>query len=270
MLRFKSEFLDRMFMYPHDATYIRGLADNLHLPLSKLESLSSVVGGQEIADVLAMSAEKDFGSYFSHIPQKEKVSDFLRILKQVKMKKDPDSLFQKKTFFLIAEDLTVHQQILKAVAEDAKKYASVRFVLALPLKASFIDYSYMKEPVFFDVLYCAVNPFDKLLIDFPKETAFPIRDLVDLKNQAEFGFLVVQHPQTIAISDFLTDDYKWHHTNFGQSAMISLLEMFKNIGVRGWETYPNTKPSNEEEKQWYQMFISFADHYGMLKLGDIS
>lgn len=179
------EFYNRLFMYPSDYHYLRAIAEAIDLEDKQLWRLYSLMGAQELANTLPLAKYQNFRydennsdefrfnlhTHSSYSDGSLEVADWLE--KARCLADERSEINDKLPAFTVA--LTDHdcvdgaKKIVKILVAQPEKYRNLRVVLGAELGAVWKDESVQKIPFEYELIWFALNPFDKKIGDFLDE-----------------------------------------------------------------------------------------------------
>lgn len=181
----EEEFYNRLFMYPSDYHYLKAIIKAIDLDEKELWRLYSLMGAQELANTLPLANYKNF-RYDENMPQEFRFnlhthstySDGSLSVREWldnanKIADERVKIKDNLPAFTIA--LTDHdcidgtKEIVKILVSQPEKYRNLRVVLGAELGAVWKDESVQRIPFEYELIWFALNPFDKKISDFLTE-----------------------------------------------------------------------------------------------------
>lgn len=194
----KSIFAARLKDYPLDAAYITALAKGLGLKKSEEWKLFSVMGAEELSNILQVAKPADFQkkkvfydkdlrlNLHSHTEASDGEVSIETYLDNAVRYADLNASHQSDyndnlPFFTIA--LTDHDTVanclaaLKLLVADTWKYRNLRLVIGVELSTVYRNKKMLVQPLTFELLWYGLNPFAQPVINL-------LSDLQSLRMKA--------------------------------------------------------------------------------------
>lgn len=196
----KKEADEKFSLYPNDTEYIKTIAQEINLPENEIYKLKSIIGQQQIEDILNNAQRQNFnpGDIIKHAEQytetdlkKLAQSGFCLNLHTHTLHSDGKMSVQSlldqaaqyadivkaqvggssaKPSFVIA--ITDHdttqgaQEAVKIIASNPQKYKNLGIVLGAELSAIYKNEEMLAKPFAYEMVAYSINPFDNKLNDF--------------------------------------------------------------------------------------------------------
>lgn len=187
--------------YPKDISYLKTLAKNINLPEEEVYKLNSIVGKEELKDILSSASRDEFS--VGELPSGSKNTN--EILNQIAKnnfrlnlhmhtsvsdgKMSPNELIDKASHYanIVADKkvdkkppfvaaITDHDALsgsrkaVELIAANPLKYKNLSLVLGSELSAIYRDPDMLQKPFEYELVAYSVNPFDKRLDKFLEKT----------------------------------------------------------------------------------------------------
>ena len=181
----KEEFYNRLFMYPSDYHYLKKIAEAVKVDDGDLWRLYSLMGAQELSNTLPLARYQNF-RYDARNPQEfclnlhshSNASDGVMSAQEwlesgvalAQTRADKRDNLPPFTAALTDHDcVTGAQEIVKLLVANPQKYKNLRVVLGAELGAVWKMPEIQKIPLEYELIWLALNPFDKKIENFLQE-----------------------------------------------------------------------------------------------------
>ena len=201
ILTLKKAFKNKINAFPKDMAYFKQLGKNIKLPDANLFKLTSIIGPEELKNILSGASREAFNvgedftksqltksdyenlakrgfSFNLHIHTNhsdgmmsvkdllEQASEYANTLKEI----NPSSRF------IIAitdhDTLESNKEALKIISKNPKKYENLGVVLGVELSAAYKNSEMFNSPLTYEMIAYSINPFETSLNE----------DLLTLRN----------------------------------------------------------------------------------------
>ncbi len=168
----KKQFSGRLKQYPGDAAYFKTLANEMKLPAAEQYRLFSVMGAEELQNLLLQTGFEHFLGNDETTPFKLNLHIHTTAsdgtMSPLQLLENSLSYQRRYNLDYLVIAVTDHDsiascpEILRFLTADPEKFSHLRVILGCELSAAFINNS-LRLPVDFELLYYGLNPFDPAL-----------------------------------------------------------------------------------------------------------
>ena len=178
----REKFYNRLYLYPSDFHYLQAIGRAVGVGDDELWRLYSLMGAQELSNTLPLAKYNNF-RFDDNNPDEFRfnlhthsvysdgsliISEWLEAGKNLADQRAQinDDLPPFTVALTDHDCVDGNKEIVKLLIKDPEKYQNLRVVLGAELGAVWKDESCQKIPLEYELIWFALNPFDKQISDF--------------------------------------------------------------------------------------------------------